>query len=622
MTSLFRFRSTVSIFSLALGGALASPLALVAQTTVEQLNPYLTTATRTTNSVGTLGTVTDQFSVAELHRYQLNSFADALSLATGTPILRSGALGSSAAIFLRGANSNQTLFLVDGLRMNDPNTDYAVMLGGACLTACDSLEVSHGPQSTLYGGEAVGGVVSLRSQRGEGEPSAQIGIEVGSFGTVQGALSAQGEKGAMAYNFAAQGGHTDNDREHNAFDSLNTTLRLDHDFTDRISVGATLRWFHGEYESPGDRFTNDPDNVENEDNLIVTVFANFKNGDEWHTHVTLGGQDRRFVSDTPSAFGPSVVVVKNRRSVLDWQTTFSSIERHRLTGGFTGEVNHTSNSGFGSIDENQQLLAFFLQDEINPIENLYLTFGLRRDDFDTFGLATTGRATVAWLWAEQRLKLRASYGTGFRSPSFLDLYGKSAFYQGNPNLRSEESRGWDAGVDYYLSAQRGSLSATWFENRISDLIIFDFGVFPGTTANVENARTRGVELKADLRFGQTTRAQIAYTYLEAINQTKSIRLLRRPSHNATANLWHDFGGGFNAGAGASWVAGREDVHARTFGTIDGEDYFVARLYGAWEINEQLTLTARIENLFDESYEQVHGYPQPGVGVFGGVQWEF
>ena len=622
MTSNFRFRTTVSILSLILGGALASTHSLVAQTTVEQLNPYVTTATRTPNSMGTLGTVTNQLSGDELERFQLNSFADAISLATGSPVLRSGGLGASAAIFLRGANSNQTLFLVDGLRMNDPNTDYAVMLGGACMGACDSLEVSHGPQSTLYGGEAVGGIVSLRLQREEGEPSSQVGIEVGSFGTVQGAFSAKGTKGATSYNFAMQGGHTDNDRDHNAFDSINATLRLDHDLNERVSVGATVRWFHGEYESPGDRYTNDPDNVEYEDNLIVTMFADLKNGDNWHTHVILGGQDRRFVSDMPSAFGPAVVVVKNRRAVLDWQTTLRGIDQHRLTGGFTGEINHTTNSGYGNINEHQQLLAFFLQDEINPVKNVYLTFGLRRDDFDTFGQTTTGRATAAWLMADQKLKLRASYGTGFRSPSFLDLSGASAFYQGNPNLRAEESRGWDAGMDYYFANQQGSLSATWFENKFSNLIAYDFSAFPGTTKNIEEARTRGVELKADLRFDQTTRAEVAYTYLEAENKTQNIRLLRRPRHSAAANLWHDFGRGLRAGTGASWVAGREDVHASTFGTIDGEDYFVARLYGAWEINEQLTFTARIENLFDESYEQVHGYPQPGVGVFGGVRWKF
>ncbi len=622
MTSLLRFRSTVSLFTLALGGALASPLSLLAQSTVEQLDPHVTTATRTPNSMGTLGTVTHQIGGEDLSRFQLNSFADAMSLATGTPVLRSGGRGGSAAIFLRGANSNQTLFMVDGLRMNDPNTDYAVMLGGACMAACDSLEVSHGPQSTLYGGEAVGGIVSLRSQRGEGEPTSQLGIEVGSFGTVQGAVSAKGAVGATAYNFAMQGGHTDNDRDHNAFDSLNATLRLDHTISETMQVGATMRWFHGEYESPGDRYTNDPDNVENEDNLIVTAFADFKNGDDWQTHVTLGGQDRRFVSDTPSAFGPAVVVVKNRRAVLDWQSTFTGIDRHRLTGGFTGEVNHTSNSGYGDINEHQQLLAFFLQDEINLVENFYFTLGLRRDDFDTFGQTTTGRATAAWLVANQSMKLRASYGTGFRSPSFLDLYGTSAFYQGNPHLRAEASRGWDAGLDYYFAEQKGRLSATWFANKFSDLIAYDFGVFPGTTQNIEAARTRGIELQADLRFNQSTRLQVAYTYLEAENITKSIRLLRRPRHSATANFWHDFGGGISAGAGASWVAGREDVHAQTFGTIDGEDYFIARLYGAWDINEKLTVTVRVENLFDESYEQVHGYPQPGVGLFGGVQWKF
>lgn len=622
MTSLIRIRSTASILSLAFGSAVALPLSLVAQTTVEQLHPYVTTATRTPALMETLGTVTDQLTPDELSRLQVNSFADAMSLATGAPVLRSGALGGSAAIFLRGANSNQTLFLVDGLRMNDPNTDYAVMLGGACMGACDSLEVSHGPQSTLYGGEAVGGVVSLRSQRGEGEPTAQIGFEVGSFNTWQAAVSAEGTKGATSYNFATQGGHTENDRPHNAFDSLNATLRLDQVLSEQLRLGATLRWFHGEYESPGDRFTNDPDNVENEDNLIVTVFAVFTKGEDWRTHVTLGGQDRRFVSDTPSALGPAIVVVKNRRAVLDWQTTYSGIERHRLTGGFTGEINHTNNSGYGNIYEHQQLLAFFIQDEIQPLENVFLTLGLRRDDFDTFGHTTTGRAAAAWLMAKQKLKLRTSYGTGFRSPSFLDLYGTSAFYQGNPNLRAEESRGWDAGLDYYFAQQRGSLSATWFENRFTDLIAYDFSVFPGTTKNIEAARTRGLELKADLRFDPATRVQLAYTYLEAENDTKNNRLLRRPRHSATANLWHDFNGGFSGGMGASWVAGREDVHANTFATIDGEDYLVARLYGAWEMNQQLTLKVRIENLFDESYEQVHGYPQPGIGVFGGVQWKF
>jgi hypothetical protein len=134
-----------------------------AQTTPPaQLDPVVTTATRTATAPQSIGSVVDLLSGAELARRQANTLAQALGAVAGAPHFASGASGAISSLFLRGSNSNQTLFLVDGLRLNDPNTDYMVFLGGACVGACDSLEIGHGPQSTLYGGEAVGGVVSLR----------------------------------------------------------------------------------------------------------------------------------------------------------------------------------------------------------------------------------------------------------------------------------------------------------------------------------------------------------------------------------------------------------------------------------------------------------------------------
>jgi vitamin B12 transporter len=263
-------------------------------------------------------------------------------------------------------------------------------------------------------------------------------------------------------------------------------------------------------------------------------------------------------------------------------------------------------------------------DLFNPVENVYLTAGLRSDDFDTFGRATTGRATAAWLIAQQRVKLRASYGTGFRAPSFLDLYGQSSFYVGNPNLAPEKARGWDAGVDYYLAQNRGTLSATWFDTHLTNLITFDFAAFPSTVQNVERARTRGVELsgKFKLPSASATEARFAYTYLEADNLSQNSRLLRRPRHSGSADVWHDFGSGFSAGAGVVFVAQREDVDAATFDRIDGENYTVARIYAAWQVTPTLAVKARVENLFDEQYSEVHGYPQPGAGAFVGVEWKF
>lgn len=590
---------------------------------VAWLDPYVVTATRTPASPRSIGSVVDVISAADLERRQVTSFAEALA-AANVPVLASGQRGASTSIFLRGANSNQTLFLVDGLRFNDPNTDYAVTLGGGCVSACDSLEISHGPQSTLYGGEAVGGVISLRSQRGAGQGSSKVAVEGGSFGTFQGALSSQGERAdGWAYNVAVQGGVTENDRINNDFRSGNLTARVDRTVSESLALGATLRGFQGIYGSPGSRFTDDPDNEERESNWLGTVFADWIHSRSLRTHVIAGGQNRRFVSENPTAGRPtSTTIVKNRRAVIDWQTTYDGLNAHRITGGFTGEANHTLNTGFGAIDDSQHLLAFFLQDEFTPVEKLHLTAGLRHDDFDTFGRHTTGKASAAWLVLDGRLKLRGSWGTAFRSPSFLDLYGQSAFYVGNPHLRPERARGGDVGLDWYLADDRGTVSVTWFQTRFRDLIVSDFSQMPSSVANVGRAETRGAELSMKWAVSEGAQLQLGYTYLEADNESSGRRLLRRPRHSGNIDLWRDFGGGFSAGAGLRVVSGREDVHAATFATIDGEDYSVARIYAAWEVTERLTIKARVENVFDERYEEVHGYPQLPVGGFAGVEWRF
>ena len=592
-----------------------------AQIIPAQLEPYVTTGTRTPAAPSTLGTVVDQITAAELARRQQTALRDALGANAGTPLFGTGANGALSSLFMRGANSNQTLFLVDGIRLNDPNTDYQVFLGGACVSACDSLEIAHGPQSTLYGGEAIGGVISLRAQRGTGAPSASVSAEAGSFGTLQGSVAAQGAHGANSYNFAVAGGHTDNDRVNNAFDSTTTTLRLDRTISEPVSIGGTARWFHGVYGDPGDRYTNDPDNVTREENVLLTAFADVKLADSWTARAVLGGQDRRFVAESPRAGrATAVTVVKNRRAVLDAQTTYTGIERNKVTAGFTAEGNHTRNTGFGDINKKQGLVAVFAQDEYAPSDTVFLTGGLRSDDFDTFGRATTGRATAAWLAVPKTLKLRASYGTAFRSPSFLDLYGKSAFYSGNPNLRAERARGWDAGADYYLPNQRGVLSATWFNTDYTDLI-----ASTATFASVENiqkARTRGAELSAKTTLPGAIEVRASFTYLEAINQTTNVRLLRRPRQSGSIDVWRDFGGGISAGAGANFAAHRRDVNARTFAQIDQEDYTATRIYGAWQVTKRLAIKARLENVLDEQYEQVNGYPSLGFGAFGGVEWKF
>lgn len=609
-----------------LAAALAA-LAARGQTPSEILENYVVTATRTPQPTAHLGTVTDVLTPEELSRRQITLVSGIFGFATGTPVTPSGAAGEITSIFLRGSNSNQTLFLVDGIRLNDPNTDYQVYLGGASLGASDRVEIARGPQSTLYGGEAVGGVVSISAQRGHGDPTSRIGAEAGSFGTVGGSVAAQGTQGPWGYSSSIDAGRTDNARPNNAFTHTNAVVRLDRTLGTSISVGGTVRWFRGVTEEPGDRFTNDPNNENRESNVLATVFAEITPSESWFSRVTIGDQERRFVAETPAPnppyFSPTQTnTVRNHRAVLDWQATYSGLDQHRITAGINAEQTHTQNDGFGLIDQRQSLFAVFVQDEFSPLPNLFLTGGLRSDDFDTFGRATTGRATVAWLSDTRTFKLRASYGTSFRSPSFLDLYGRDTFYVGNPNLRPEKAHGWDAGIDWYLPAKHGTLSATWFETNYSDLIVYDFAVFPSTVVNADRARTRGLELSAQTTLVDIGEARVAYTYLEADDLASHTRLLRRPRHAFNADVWHDFGHGVSVGTGVLFAAGRQDVDAQTFATIDAEDYTVVRVYAAWQATDRLALKARVENLLNEKYEAVNGYPALGFGTFISAEWKF
>jgi len=586
------------------------------------LDPFVVIATRTPADVRTLGTAVDLITAEDLSRQQITSPAEALGGIPGTPSFANGAIGSDVSVFTRGSDSDQTLFLVDGIRLNDANTDYAVFLGGARLGATDTIEIARGPQSTLYGSEAVGGVISITAQKGSGAPSGDVAVEAGSFDTVDGSIDAQGAQDKWAWSFSASGSHTANDRPNNAFDSGDLVFRLDRDISSAFSVGATLRGFEGKYGDPGDIFTNDPYAYETESNWIGTVFADFRPAPDWTAHVIVGGQDRRYVSfdEDPGVF-TSTTVVQNRRGVVDAQTTFTGLPGQKVTAGVTTEAETTQDNGYGDIDQRQTFFAAFAEDQWNPVPSTFLTGGLRYDDFDTFGSSLTGRVTAAWLTPGRSIKLRASYGTGFNAPSFLELYGVATGYVGNPDLKPERTRGGDAGVDFYLPKGVGTLSATWFRDDYSNLIDYNFNVYPGTTYNVGRARTDGIELEAKLKLAGGVELHASYTYLEANDLTDGIRLLRRPRNSGSADLWKDFGWGWSAGAGVVVIADRQDVDAETFETVDDPNYTVARIYGAWQATPRLALKARVENALNEKYEPVNGYPALGFGAFGEVEWK-
>ena len=597
-------------------------LDIKAQFSAVELEPVVTTATRVSESATIIGSSVDTIQEADLTRRQLFTLSDALSGVAGIGTAPTGQVGANDSIFLRGSNSNQTLFLIDGIALNDANVDYNVFLGGLHLAKADTLEIIQGPQGSLYGSQAVGGVISLNTARGSGKLSGVLSVEGGSFGSLSSAASLQGSHDAWSYTISASDYATDNQRINNRFTGSSLAMRLDKTVFSDFEVGLTLRGLMDKYGDPSDRYTNDLYAHETEHNWLGTLFADAQLAQNLKTHLIYGLQDRNYSAYDYTYGAVSTNYVHNTRQVLDWQFTGQLTADNKLVAGVTTDKEHTRDTGFGAINNHQTLTAYFVEDESRFTDNVYLTVGARNDHYDTFGGASTGRVTLAILSYNKALKLRGSYASGFNAPSFLELYGKESYYVGNSHLYPEKTKGADIGFDFYFPNNAGSLSLTWFKNDYRNLIVYNFDVTPSTTENIDKARSDGFELSAKTLFVGSMKARIAYTYLIANNLSQHEPLLRRPKNSGNVDLWQDVTSNLGFGLGITFVGARADVNAYTYESVTDPNYSVFRIYSNWTITKQLAFHARIENLLDRKYEPVNGYPALRLGTYAGLDWKF
>lgn len=604
-----------------LAGALLAAAGRLGAQTIDPvaLSPVVTTATAVPMSAAVIGTSVDLINGADLARQQLSTLADALWLAPGGPSFATGRAGASTSLFLRGANSDQVLFLVDGIRFSDANTAYGPFVASYRTSPTDHIEIVRGPQSTLYGSDASAGVVSISIPQGQPNGGQTIGAEAGSFGTVQGDVAAQGALQGWAYNVGVTGGVTDNDRANNELKSINGVLRLDHTLSQNLAVGATVRALEAKYGDPGDIFTNSPTDHEKEQDLLGTVFLTAQEGRYFSEKITLGGQYRR--EDAWSAGTDEVA--REERGVLTGEVIGQMTANNRVTAGFDLETADASDSGFGAVDQHNKLAAAYTEDEFSPVKDIFVTGGLREDDTSSYGSVTTGRVTLAALGLNHLIKLRGSYGTGFNAPSFLDLYARDPFFVGNPQVQPERSRGWDAGFDFYMPEDPSQvLSVTYFHTNYTNLILDNFAVTPATTYNAGTALTDGLEASWKTRLAGAVQTKLTYTYLVGEDTSDHTGLLRRPRNSGSADLFLDLQNGWTIGAGALLVSRRLDVDPLSYATIDDPSYTAVRAYLRWQFNRHLDLHLRVENALNRDYQPVAGYPALPRGIFGGADWKF
>jgi len=589
----------------------------------DTLAPVVVTGTRIPTPPENTSSPVTVISREEIAQTQQRLVADVLRAEPGIDVARTGQPGSQTSVFLRGANSSQTLVLVDGIRVNSAfnnSFDFSQL----AVDNVERVEVLRGPQSTLYGSEALGGVINIVTKRGEGPPTGSLQTEYGSFNTLltRGSFSAREGKASVSAN--ASYTSSDGDRINSDYQSINFSGHARYDFSDRFSASLLATYLHSNDGTPGDTFTDDPNDRLKNENYLVGLTLEGGPTKWWNTKLTLSHSHERGAFDEPAPNPPYFFPDYASRTIaqrnqIDFQNIFTPADQHKILAGGTFEESSANFADtYSAFDRTIDTRSGYAQYEFSPHPRVTLAAGGRVDDSDAWGTHGTYRFGSRYTVPDTETILRANVGTGFRAPSIAQLYFPPAGVNSNPNLKPEESFGWDAGFEQPLVKKTLRFGATFFHNDFNQLI----NDFP--PVNVDRARTLGVETFATWSPLTNLTFRAAYTWLDATDLGTGLRLIRRPEHHGSVGLNWKILPSLSANAGALFVGRRPDSNFDTFPTarVELPAYTKLDLGLRWNVCKNLELYGRAENLLDQKYEDVFGYPALGRFVAAGVVAKF
>ncbi|OSZ69081.1 TonB-dependent receptor [Sphingomonas sp. IBVSS1] len=622
------------IASIILAGAAAAPAA--AETIV-------VTANRTPQPLNRVGQSISVVDRPELDRRQSQTVSDVLRTLPGVTIARNGSLGGVTSVFIRGAESDQTVALIDGVKLNDPSTvGGGFNFGNLLVGNIERIEVLRGAQSVLWGSQAIGGVVNMVTRpptedlrvnvRGEAgwRNSANLVANVsGKFGPLSASVGGGWLRSDGISNFSERRGGRERDGYENFGANANFNLALGDD----VSIDARGWYSRGRFNADGfapPSFSFGDVNEENITREIVAytgLNAALLEG-RWKNRLGFAytDTDRRNTALDGAPFVTFDGQGRNER--LEYQGVVDVASGWQATFGAEQEISRYTTASFGGAPTTARarIQSVYAQGVASPVDGLTLTAGLRHDDHNRFGGATTFGASGVYVLSATGTTLRASHSEGFKAPSLFQLFSNF----GNQQLKPERSTGWDAGVTQSLADGRLEISATWFRRVSSDLIIFigcpaQTGICVnrpfGTYDNVARARAQGLELALTMRPTDALTLQVTHGTVDARNTTagnanQNRRLARRPEMSTSLLVDYRWGFGLTTGATVTNI-GRSFENAANTVRLPG--YTLVDLRASLPIGRRLELTARIENLFNAVYETALNFGQPGRAAYAGLR---
>lgn len=617
--------------------AILLPSAALCQADPEDVPEIVVTATRLPIPVdevsGTILIITSD----DIEEKQARTVADALDGLPGVDIVNQGGPGKTSSVLLRGGHTRFTLVLIDGVEVNDPsNPERTFDFAHLSTDNIERIEILFGPQSTLYGSDAIGGVIQIFTKKGSARPKVETSAEAGSYNTRRAQAAVRGSAGRTTYALSAStvrtdgisaAAESDGNTEKDGYKNRTLSGYLGLETRTGISVNLTARSVKASsdldyYGGPGG---DDPNFTEDAEQLIISGQAGAFLTDDWEANLKLS----RSTHDRDDLNEPDMVRPYTMKLKYKGTTTKAELvnniyagSRSVITVGLdteeeTGESTYYSDE-FGAYastleEESATIDGIFLQEKYTAASGLSLTLGARRDDHSRFGGETTWRAGFSAPLTE-KVRIRAVYGTGFRAPSIDQLFNPE---YGNADLEAETSGGWDAGLEWTLSRSFVA-SLSWHLTEYDNLIAwFDADGDPstwddGSYENISKAETEGVDLSISARISSVSLG-LTGSFLRT-EDDEGKQLLRRPEIRWGTKLGFAPTGKITLNLDAGYVGERKD-----WGDVTLDDYTLVNLAGTYDISDTFQLQGRIENLTDEEYEQADGYGTPGRSAYLGIK---
>jgi len=619
------------------------------------LGDVIVTANRSAQAADRVGQAVTVITTAQIQANQTVAVADLLTRTPGVSLSRNGGMGSTTSLRIRGAEADQTVVVIDGVKLNDPSgTGGGYNFGNLLVGDIARIEVLRGAQSTLWGSQAIGGVVNIISAEPTRPFEASIDAEAGSRDTryLRGGIGGATER--ATWRLAASRYETDGfstfarGTEKDGYENFGLSGRANVRIIEGVSLDLRAVYSDGEvgidgFPAPLYAFADTKETSRTKE-LVTYTGLNFAllDGRLRNRAAYAYTNTERRLQDPAQAVTPITFDARGQNKRYEYQGVLDIRQGWTATFGAEHEDSEFRSASPSSFDPNPTPAAasvgidgFYAQVQAEVIDGLTLTGGVRRDEHDTFGGKTLGQAALAWSLNDGGTVLRASFGQGFKAPSLYQLYSE----YGNTALQPEEADGWDAGVEQHLFDGAVVLSATYFSRETTNQI--DYVSCAGTATpttqplcfvngarrfgyyeNTALTQADGVELAAGLTLGALD-LQANYTLTETENRTPGANfgreLARRPREAANLVATYVWPFSLSTSVAVQYSGGSFDNASNATRL---EDYTLVDLRASYPINDTLEVYGRVENVGDETYATTSNYGVAGRGVFFGVRARF